>query len=271
MATYAIGDLQGCGDALNRLLEHIHFDSARDSLWFTGDLVNRGPDSLAVLRLVKSLGSRAVTVLGNHDLHLLALRYTTRSPKRGDTVQEVLRAEDCDELLTWLRYRPLLHIDPGTAFALIHAGLPCEWSLSEAAQHAREAELVLQSDGFVDFLAHMYGSEPDAWDPALTGKARLRFIVNCFTRMRYLTRHGRLDLKAKGPLGSTPASLIPWFMHPARPDLKQTVLFGHWSTLRLTPAQERQYRVIPLDTGAVWGGALSAYRLEDGARFSVPG
>jgi len=271
MATYAIGDIQGCHDALKRLLSAIAFDPARDRLWFTGDLVNRGPDSLGVLRTVKSLGQSALTVLGNHDLHLLALRHTQRSAKRGDTLAAVLKAPDCDELLHWLRHLPLLHIDSAQGYAMVHAGMPSEWSPHAALQHAHEVEDALRAADFTEFLAQMYGSDPDEWDAALSGYARLRFITNSLTRMRYLTLRGGLDLKAKGPLGSTPASLIPWFMHPRRTAHELTVLFGHWSTLRLTREQETRYRVVPLDTGAVWGGKLTALRLDDGTRFSVDG
>lgn len=272
MATYAIGDVQGCREPLLRLLDHISFDPAQDRLWFTGDLVNRGPDSLGVLRFVAALGNRAVVVLGNHDLHLLALRHDpTRRAKKGDTVDDILTASDRDALLDWLRGQPLLHQDTALGYTLVHAGLPPAWTVDEAAAHAREVEHVLRGSGLNAFLADMYGNAPDAWTPTLRNHARLRFITNCLTRIRYCKSDGRLDLKAKMALAARPGGLLPWFMLPGRRSVEARIVFGHWSTLRLSAAEERQYRVYPLDTGAVWGGMLSALRLEDQRRYQVRG
>lgn len=272
MATYVIGDLQGCLEPLERLLEKIEFQPARDRLWFTGDLVNRGPDSLGVLRRVFGLGERAVCVLGNHDLHLLAIHHVegTRT-RKGDTLDPILAAPDRDILLGWLRAQPLLHIDPDFNCALVHAGIPPDWDLAQAVLHAEEVEAALRGPRCSDFLATMYGNEPDRWSPRLDAAARLRFTTNCLTRMRYLTEDGRLDLRAKGGLEASRPGLVPWFMAPGRRVAGTRILFGHWSTLHLSPEQEVRYGVHALDTGAVWGGRLSALRLEDRVRFEVPG
>ncbi len=272
MATYIIGDLQGCHADLRALLERVGFDAARDCLWFTGDLVNRGPASLAALRFVRALGERAVVVLGNHDLHLLACRHVDGiAPRAGDTLDDVLSAPDRDELLDWLRARPLIHHDTAHGLTLVHAGLPPQWSLPEALALGEEMAALLRGPRFADMLARMYGNLPDHWDEELTGAARFRFVVNAFTRLRYVTGDGRIELKAKGAPGSQRPGLVPWFAAPGRRSRDARVVFGHWSTLRLTPAEEARYNVLPLDTGAVWGGSLTAYRIEDGARFSVPG
>ena len=273
MATYAIGDIQGCLDSLHQLLDKISFNAARDRLWFTGDLVNRGPDSLGVLRLVHTLDGCSITVLGNHDLHLLAARYDPqRRQKRGDTLEAVLAAKDCDPLLDWLRHRPLFHCDRSLGFSMVHAGVPVNWKIDEAVQRAGEVETVLRGTGFVRFLQKMYGNTPAQWSSDLELAERLRYITNCFTRMRYYKPDGRLDFKSKEGLAASPTTgLIPWFMMPARASAAEPIVFGHWSTLRLSENQERQFKVFPLDTGAVWGGRLTALRLEDGARFSVDG
>lgn len=263
MATYAIGDVQGCYDELISLLDRLQFDQAKDRLWFTGDLVNRGPRSLDVLRLVKSLKDTAVTVLGNHDLHLLALA-ASNNPRlrKRDTLEQVFTAPDRDDLIDWLRRRPLIHHDMQLGFTLIHAGLPPSWRLQDALDCAAEVETVLQSEAGSDFLATMYGNKPDHWSMNLRGDERLRFIVNCFTRMRYLHPDGRLDLDQKGPLGSQPDPLVPWYALPQRATQTERIIFGHWSTLRMSPEQMRQYRVFPLDTGCLWGGMLTAMALE---------
>lgn len=271
MATWAIGDLQGCHAELRALLDSIDFDPGRDLAWFTGDLVNRGADSLGALRAVRALGDSAVTVLGNHDLHLLACRYVDgRKPRPGDTLDEVLAAPDCDELLDWLRRRPLVHHDAARNTLLVHAGLPPQWSIAEALALAGEVSAKLAGPDFIAELAQMYGNLPDRWDDALRGAQRFRFIVNGLTRLRYVTRDGRLDLKAKGAPGSQGAKLVPWYAAKERRSRDTRIVFGHWSTLRLTRAEERAYDVLPLDTGAVWGGALSAVDLDDGTRRSVP-
>ncbi|MGE0484725.1 MAG: symmetrical bis(5'-nucleosyl)-tetraphosphatase [Gammaproteobacteria bacterium] len=271
MATYAIGDIQGCAREFDALLRAIRFAPGRDRLWLTGDLVNRGPASLDVLRRVRALGDAAITVLGNHDLHLLAIaRVRGHKPRRRDTLDEVLAAADRDELLNWLRCRPLLHHDAALGCAMVHAGLPPQWSLAESLACAAEVEAALQDDaGLVDFLEHMYGDTPARWEPTLGGRRRLRFITNCLTRMRYCHADGTLDLAAKGAPGSQAADLLPWYALPQRRTRDTTIVFGHWSTLRLDGATCRAWNVHPLDTGAVWGDRLTALRLEDGVLFSV--
>ncbi|RMG29346.1 MAG: symmetrical bis(5'-nucleosyl)-tetraphosphatase, partial [Gammaproteobacteria bacterium] len=195
MAVYAIGDVQGCYDDLQRLLERLRFDPAQDRLWFTGDLVNRGPHSLEVLRFVRALGDRAVTVLGNHDLHLLAVAHDPSRAHPRDTLHAVLDAPDGAELIDWLRTRPFLHEDPDLGLALLHAGLPPQWDAETARACAREVERVFSGPDWGAFTEAMYGNEPDRWDPSLTGTDRLRFITNCFTRLRYCTADGRLGLE----------------------------------------------------------------------------
>lgn len=258
MAVFAIGDVQGCHDDLMRLLERVAFDPAEDRLWFAGDLVNRGPASLAVLRFVKGLGERAVSVLGNHDLHLLAVAAGTAKLRKNDTLDEILEAPDRDELLHWLRRRPLLHHDPGLGYTLVHAGLPPQWDLKQAQTCAQELEAVLRGSKHADFFRDMYGDEPKRWDPRLAGMDRLRFIVNCFTRLRYCNKAGDLDLKAKGAPGTQPEGYLPWFEIPGRASAGLHLLFGHWSTL----GDISSHNVYPLDTGCVWGGRLTALRLD---------
>lgn len=258
MAVFAIGDIQGCFDELKQLLDRIHFDAAEDSLWFTGDLVNRGPQSLETLRFVKELGEHAVCVLGNHDLHLLAVAAGTAEAKKGDTLDEVLAAPDRDELLDWLRHLPLLHHDKALGYTLVHAGLPPQWDLRLAESAARELEAVLRGSKHREFFLHMYGNEPRRWSPDLTGKDRLRFMVNCFTRLRYCSPEGDLDLKSKGAPGSQPQGFLPWFEVPGRRSAGLHILFGHWSTMGESPGRN----VHALDTGCVWGGRLTALRLD---------
>jgi bis(5'-nucleosyl)-tetraphosphatase (symmetrical) len=262
MATYAIGDVQGCYDELGNLLDNLRFDQAQDRLWFTGDLVNRGPQSLAVIRLVKSLNDSAITVLGNHDLHLMALAANNKpKPRKRDTLDDVLDAPDRDELIDWLRHRPLIHHDSQLGFTLVHAGLPPVWRLQDAVERAAEVESALQGAALSEFLAAMYGNHPDQWSIDLRGHERLRFIVNCFTRMRYLHPDGRLDLEHKGPPGSQPEPLLPWYAFPQRASRSERVIFGHWSTLRMSVEEMDRYRVYPLDTGCLWGGTLTAMDL----------
>lgn len=269
MATYAVGDIQGCHEEFRALLEHVAFDAERDVLWLTGDLVNRGPASLAVLRDVRDMGERAITVLGNHDLHLLARACGGARARRRDTLDAVLEAPDRDELLDWLRRRPLVHRDRTLGYTMVHAGLAAEWTVDDALLLGAEVSAALSGDGCAAFLDAMYGNDPDRWDASLAGQERLRFITNCLTRMRYLRPDGRLDLDEKGSPGEAGDDLVPWYEAPGRASAAERIVFGHWSTLRLDAATERMHRVYPLDTGAVWGGALTALRLEDGARFSV--
>lgn len=258
MATFAIGDLQGCYDDLMRLLERVHFDASDDHLWFAGDLVNRGPDSLGALRFVKGLGDAAISVLGNHDLHLLAVAAGTAKLRKDDTLDDILEAPDRDELLHWLRHRPVLHHDPALDFTLVHAGLPPQWDLAQAGICARELEDVLRGPSHVDLFRDMYGDEPRRWDASLSGMARLRFIINCFTRLRYCSAAGDLKLRYKGAPGTQAAGCLPWFEVPGRASANLHLLFGHWSTL----GDISGHNIYPLDTGCVWGGRLTALRLD---------
>lgn len=257
MAIYAIGDIQGCCAELVQLLEKIRFDKERDKLWLVGDLVNRGPDSLAVLRLVKSMGNAAITVLGNHDLHLLAVASGTAKLHRGDTLDEILAAPDRNELLDWLRHQPLLHVEGNNV--LVHAGLLPAWTVAQAKSLAQEVETVLRGDDCVGFLEHMYGNKPDCWSDELTGYKRLRVITNALTRMRICSRRGEMEFEFKAEQHNIPAGYLPWFDVPGRASLDATVIFGHWSALGLMIKTD----AIALDTGCLWGGPLTAICLED--------
>lgn len=259
MTIYAVGDIQGCYDQLKQLLDQIKFDYRCDTLWLTGDLVNRGPRSLDVLRFIKSLGECAVTVLGNHDLHLLAVAYGHEPAKKSDTLDDILTADDKDELLFWLRNRPLLHRDEIRKLTLVHAGLAPQWSMDDAVTCAREAEQVLRGDSFNDFLANMYGNQPVVWGNKLAGWDRLRFIVNCFTRLRYVNRKNELELKIKGSPDKQSDEFVPWFKVPDRKTSEQRILFGHWSTLGYSTHQS----VVCLDSGCLWGGALTAINVDN--------
>lgn len=261
MAVYAIGDVQGCYDALRRLLDALAFEPARDRLWLTGDLVNRGPQSLEVLRYVSALPD-VVCVLGNHDLHLLALASGASAARlrSRDTLDDVLAAPDRDGLLDWLRRRPLAHHDPGLGWLLVHAGVPPQWDLAQTLACAREVEEVVRGPDADAFLADMYGDEPARWDPALRGIPRWRFVTNCLTRMRYCDAEGRLDLASKGPPGTQPAGYVPWFRAPGRATRGQPIVFGHWATLGFLHEPD----LLALDTGCVWGKGLTGVRL-DGA------
>ena len=257
MALYAIGDIQGCYDELQHLLEKLQFDACSDQLWLVGDLVNRGPKSLEVLRFVKALGDGAITVLGNHDLHLLATSAGIDRVKLDDTFGPIQNAPDRDELLDWLRHRPLLHDDVTRGFAMVHAGLPPQWDLAQARCCASEVESMLRSEEHKEFFQHMYGNEPNLWREELSGWARLRFIVNCFTRLRYVDDAGRVLHKEKGAPHAR-VHLTPWFRAPGRKSAATRIVFGHWSTLGLVI----EHNVFALDTGCVWGGALTALRLD---------
>lgn len=268
MAVYAIGDIQGCYDELRQALDAVDFDSAIDRLWCVGDLVNRGPKSLDVLRFVRSLGDTAICVLGNHDLHLLALAAGNPKHRNEASLAGVLTAPDRDELLHWLRHRPLLHFDRAVDFLMLHAGLPPQWDLTTAISCAHELEQVLRSGDADDFLLQMYGNKPDRWTPELSGIARWRFITNCLTRLRYCDADGRLALREKGPPGSQAKGRIPWFDHPQRATREQRIVFGHWSTLGYVA----RHNAWALDTGCLWGGALTLLRLDHTppAPHSVP-
>jgi len=260
MALYAIGDVQGCYRPLMALLSEIDFDRHNDRLWFTGDLVNRGPESLAVLRWVAELGERGVVVLGNHDLHLLAVAAGAPLGQR-DTFTDVLEARDRDELLAWLRHRSLFHDDPDVGFALVHAGLVPQWSVPMARSYAAEAESALRGDRHAELYRHLYGNEPNQWREDLAGWDRLRFIVNVLTRLRYCTRDGHLDFEHKGAPGTQPPELAPWFAWRAA-DKTGRIIFGHWSALGYVETEA----AIGLDTGCVWGDTLTAIRLTGGPR-----
>ena len=264
MSTYAIGDIQGCCAEFRELLGHIGFDRGRDRLWLVGDMVNRGPDSLGVLRLVRGLGDSAVTVLGNHELHLLAVACGVQKERRGDTLAGLIAAPDAGELLDWLRQQPLLHHEQGRV--LVHAGLLPEWDLALAQSLAGEVETQLRSPGYCGFLAGLYGNQPDRWTPGLQGMDRWRLTVNAMTRLRFVSDEGVMDFDAKGEVDDAPPGFRPWFELPHRLSADPLIVFGHWSALglRVTPA------IAALDTGCVWGGKLTALRLEDGKVFQVP-
>lgn len=264
MATYAVGDIQGCGTEFRLLLEQMRFDPSADRLWLVGDLVNRGPDSLDVLRFVKSLGDTAITVLGNHDLHLLAVAEGVVELSRSDTLDEVLSAPDRDELMAWLRAQRLMHVEGN--LVLVHAGLLPGWTVAQAQQLACEVETALRGKRYHDFFEHMYGNHPKHWQDDLTGYKRLRTITNVFTRMRICTAEGEMEFKFKGEVQDVPAGYMPWFEVPGRASADSTVIFGHWSALGLKVEQ----RIIALDTGCLWGGPLTAIRLEDRQLFQVP-
>ncbi|MDT8452454.1 MAG: symmetrical bis(5'-nucleosyl)-tetraphosphatase [Gammaproteobacteria bacterium] len=262
MATYAIGDIQGCFDELRQLLKKINFRSDRDILWFTGDLVNRGPKSLETLRFVRSLGQNAIVVLGNHDLHLLALAHSHNKPGRKDTLDEILHANDRDALLQWLQHRPLMHVADDLQLCLVHAGIHPHWSIARAKSLAEEVEVVLRSERSVDFFANMYGDKPATWSDELSGYSRLRYITNVFTRLRFCTTEGALALDYKSEPGTQPAGFLPWFNVESRTNREHGIIFGHWSTLIL--AHNIEYpNVYPLDTGCLWGGQLTAMRIDD--------
>ncbi len=264
MAVYAIGDLQGCYDPFRRLLDKLDFDPAEDTLWLAGDLVNRGPKSLKTLRFVRSLGDAAVTVLGNHDLHLLVIAHERSAAKRSASLamKPILRAGDCDELVHWLQNRPLAHYDETLDTLLVHAGVLPEWDLDTALARAAEVEAVLRGPRPSRLLAHLYGDEPDRWAEDLHGVPRLRFIVNVLTRMRMLGRRGRLDFDYTGPPGDAPERLTPWYRAPGRAMAGTRIVFGHWSALGLLSEAD----VVCLDTGCVWGRALTALRLDRAAK-----
>lgn len=263
MATYAIGDVQGCADEFDKLLERLRFEPQRDRLWIVGDLVNRGPRSLDVLRRVKALGAAATTVLGNHDLHLLAVALTpSERLKPQDTLGEILTAPDRDELLDWLRRQPLLHHDAQLGYTMIHAGMPPQWDLELAQSCAHELESALRDDeGCIDLFAHMYGDRPNKWSDDLKGHDRLRFITNCLTRLRFCRPDGTLELKYKGEIETAPAALTPWFRAPKRRSRDLRIVCGHWSALGYYDGDG----VLSIDTGCVWGEKLCAVRLDQRA------
>ena len=258
MAHYAIGDLQGCYDPFRRLLDKISFDPASDVVWLTGDLVNRGPKSRRTLKFVKSLGSAAITVLGNHDLHLLALAHDIRFRKAHyESLWKILGREDCDELLDWLRMQPLAYYSKELDTLLVHAGIPPSWTIKKTLARAAEVEAALRGDNYDDFLDNLYGNKPDTWSGKLEGMERLRFIVNALTRMRMIDHKGRIDFKHTGPPTKAMKGLTPWFAVPGAKWHGTRIVFGHWSALGLIVNEQ----VVAVDTGCVWGRQLTAVKL----------
>ncbi len=263
MSTFAIGDIQGCFDELMTLLALVDYDPDTDTLWLTGDLINRGPKNLETMEFVMAQ-KNVVSVLGNHDLHFLAVAVGRLKPYRKDTFTDILNSSSAPEIIEWFRHRPMLHWDESRGIALVHAGLPPIWDLQTCLVRAAEVEQVLSSDAHIDFLANMYGNDPDAWQENLQGWPRLRMITNFFTRMRYCTDQGRLDFDSKET--SEPPGFSPWFRW-GPPAGVSSVLFGHWAALEgLTGMDSMQ----ALDTGCVWGRSMTALRIDDGKKFSTP-
>jgi bis(5'-nucleosyl)-tetraphosphatase (symmetrical) len=268
MSIYAIGDAQGCFQQVQALLEQLRQapsspDSSAPSFIFVGDLINRGPRSLDTLRFVHSLGKNAKVLLGNHDLHLLALAHNIRQPGKSDTVDEILRAPDCEQLLDWLRQQPLALFEHG--HLLVHAGVLPQWSVEQTLQLAQEVSAMLSGPDWLDFLRQMYGNTPARWDDSLQGADRLRCIVNALTRIRFCQVDGSMDFSSSEGAAAAPAGCLPWFDLPGRLTENTPIVFGHWSTLGLLLREN----VVGLDTGCVWGGKLTAVRLDDHAVFQV--
>jgi bis(5'-nucleosyl)-tetraphosphatase (symmetrical) len=268
MATYAIGDIQGCFSELQQLLALINFDQ-QDKLWLCGDLVNRGPQSLEVLRFVKSLGDKVIIVLGNHDLHLLAVSAgNSKYVHKNDTLEPILQAEDREDLLYWLRQQKFLHHDTNLNFTMLHAGLPPQWDLISAQKYAQELTMLLQDElQFSIYMQQLYGDKINKWSHKLTGWDRIRFITHCFTRMRYCNAKGKLDFKRKNaPEPRIISDMQPWYRHTHRKSKELNIIFGHWATHGFYAG----HGVYALDTGCLWGGSLTALRLEDRQVFAVP-
>jgi bis(5'-nucleosyl)-tetraphosphatase (symmetrical) len=267
MAIYAVGDVQGCCDELENLIDVLRIDRRHDELLFVGDLVNRGPKSLETLRLVRSLGNQATVVLGNHDLHLIALAFGNRARARHQELAEVLQAPDGEELVHWLRHRPLAAYRPELNALLVHAGVPPQWDPLLTIKLAREVEQVLRGPHCASYIRGLYGDEPACWSPALGGQDRLRFVTNCLTRIRYCRADGSLDLVENGAPGTQSAGLIPWFDLPDRQTTSVRIVFGHWAALGLL----QRDNLLGIDTGCVWGRKLTAVRLDGPAKIvSVP-
>lgn len=264
MPTYAIGDIQGCFGTFTRLLQAIDFDPASDRLWLVGDLVNRGPRSLETLRFVRGLGKSASIVLGNHDLALLMAAEGFGKRGKGDTIAEILNAPDRGALLDWLRHQPLCHVEG--EFCMVHAGLLPAWSVAKARGLAAEVEAALTAENWRDFLANMWGSEPAAWDDRLAGWSRLRVIVNAMTRMRFCMADGTMDFHAKGEVVDAPQGYLPWFEQPSEREARYVLVTGHWSALGLKISP----KLLAIDSGCLWGGMLTAVRLDDREIFQEP-
>ena len=257
MSLYLIGDLQGCDAELERLLAKIDFSASRDTLYLLGDLVNRGPDSLAVLRRLSALGDSAQCLLGNHDLHLLGVWQGVRQRSRADTLDEVLAAQDCNELLDWLRHRPMAIAAHG--WLMVHAGVLPQWTTAKTMALAGEVEQQLRGQDFKYFLTHLFGNQPAQWHDGLTSVERWRVTVNALTRLRLCTAAGEMEFSVKAGLANAPAGYFRWFEVPGRLSLEQPIAFGHWSTLHA--GQSRRNNTLALDTGCVWGGCLTAAKL----------
>ncbi|HET8707761.1 MAG TPA: symmetrical bis(5'-nucleosyl)-tetraphosphatase [Pseudomonadales bacterium] len=265
MATYAVGDIQGCYDALIELLAQCEFNPDRDRLWVAGDIVNRGPRSLDTLQYLYDIQHCVTLVLGNHDLHLLAVASGAVKAKKKDTFTDILAAKNGKQLLEWLRQQFLFHHDDALGYSMVHAGLAPQWSIADAKRLATEVETVLRSDQHKEFFASMYGNQPDQWDDALTGYDRLRVITNFLTRVRTLDAQGRIKADFKSHPNEAPAGQIPWYAHPTRLSEGCKIIFGHWAALL---GETNHETVFGLDTGCVWGNRLTAMRLEDGQFFS---
>ncbi|PCM43033.1 symmetrical bis(5'-nucleosyl)-tetraphosphatase [Marinobacter sp. ANT_B65] len=262
MTDFAIGDIQGCYDRLKDVLGKVDFSPSRDRLWVAGDLINRGPSSLETLRYIESLGNSAVVVLGNHDLHLLAVVLGGHALKRKDTLAEILNAPDRDKLVNWLRQQNLCVHDAERNLMMAHAGVPHIWNVEQALASAREVENVIRGEQAPEYFAHMYGNKPERWDEKLSGMDRWRVITNYFTRMRFIATDGRLELTAKESFGSAPEGFAPWFEFSRPDDLR--VIFGHWAAIEGKTGIDR---FIALDTGCVWGGALTMMNLDSGEKI----
>lgn len=265
MTRYAVGDVQGCWEPLQCLLKQVKFDPQHDELWSVGDMVNRGPNSLECLRFFAQLGASARVVLGNHDLHLLAVAHGIRKLKRSDTLQPILDAPDCADLLDWLTQQPLFYQSPTGDYAMVHAGLAPQWSLTQAQQLSNEVSAALQSNQRVEFLRGMYGDTPDTWSDDLLGIERLRVITNYFTRLRFCSASGALDLQSKDEPDNAPPGCMPWFAVPARKSAGKNIIFGHWATLL---GRAERSDAFALDTGCVWGHKLTLLNLETQALSS---
>lgn len=266
MTTYAVGDLQGCLDPLKCLLDRVAFDPAQDRLWLVGDLVNRGPKSLETLRFLFAMRNSVTCVLGNHDLHLLAVAHNVERLKKSDTLREIIEAPDAGDLLDWLRRQKLVHYDEARDIAMVHAGIPPMWTLAKALKRAAEVEEALLDDARLPlFLEGMYGNDPACWDSDLHGITRLRVITNYFTRMRFCKADGTLDLKSKEGADTAPPGYRPWFAHPSRKTRGQKIIFGHWAALE---GKCNEPGLHALDTGCVWGGTMTLLNIDNGQRIS---
>lgn len=266
MSTYAVGDIQGCFKPLKKLLKKVQFSTNTDTLWVAGDMVNRGPNSLETLEFIKDLGDSSIAVLGNHDLHLLAIAESSSEPRNKDTLDEILNAPNADKLLKWLRKRPLIHHDSELAYTMVHAGIPPIWDVHQALNYAQEVHDVLRSKKRAMFFDNMYGNLPDQWNEDINGMARLRLITNYLTRMRYSDKNGRLELETKTNHLKPPSGYKAWFEHKSHKCKHSKIVFGHWASLI---GQTNKDNFIALDTGCVWGGCLTMMRLEDGKKFHV--